>query len=116
MSRATPDSREAGAWRCLIRPAMTGCNANQSTAMNTNTQTRLPGKSSAEHDMYMKLSEREREVLAYIARGFSAPEIGVKMLISPKTVDSFKHRINEKLCISHRSQYVDFALKLGLLS
>lgn len=69
-----------------------------------------------EREKYEKLTERERDVLRYVAGGFSAPEIGQKLFISPKTVDTYKQRINEKLGLSHRSDYVDFALKLGLLS
>ena len=45
----------------------------------------------------------------------SVPEIGARLSISPKTVDTYKQRIQEKLDLSHRSQYVRFALKLGLL-
>src|SRR5438045_2596267 len=69
-----------------------------------------------EREKYEKLTERERDVLRYVAGGFSAPEIGEKLFISPKTVDTYKQRINEKLGLSHRSDYVDFALKLGLLN
>lgn len=69
-----------------------------------------------EREKFEKLTERERDVLRYVAGGFSAPEIGEKLFISPKTVDTYKQRINEKLGLSHRSDYVDFALKLGLLS
>lgn len=69
-----------------------------------------------ERDMYEKLTERERDVLRYVAGGFSAPEIGEKLFISPKTVDTYKQRINEKLGLAHRSDYVTFALKLGLLA
>jgi DNA-binding NarL/FixJ family response regulator len=69
-----------------------------------------------ERDKYEKLTERERDVLRYVAGGFSAPEIGEKLFISPKTVDTYKQRINEKLGLAHRSDYVDFALKLGLLN
>ncbi len=69
-----------------------------------------------ERDMYERLTERERDVLRYVAGGFSAPEIGEKLFISPKTVDTYKQRINEKLGLAHRSDYVDFALKLGLLN
>jgi DNA-binding NarL/FixJ family response regulator len=68
-----------------------------------------------ERDQYEKLTERERDVLRYVAGGFSAPEIGEKLFISPKTVDTYKQRINEKLGLAHRSDYVAFALKLGLL-
>lgn len=65
---------------------------------------------------YEKLTEREQDVLRLVARGFSAPEIGEKLFISPKTVDTYKQRINEKLSLAHRSDYVDFALKLGLMT
>ncbi len=68
-----------------------------------------------ERDKYEKLTERERDVLRYVASGFSAPEIGEKLFISPKTVDTYKQRINEKLGLAHRSDYVAFALKLGLI-
>jgi DNA-binding NarL/FixJ family response regulator len=69
-----------------------------------------------ERTKYEKLTEREQNVLRYVARGYSAPEIGEKLFISPKTVDTYKQRINEKLGLAHRSDYVDFALKIGLLS
>lgn len=69
----------------------------------------------ADRDQYDRLTERERDVLRYVAQGHSAPEIGHKLNISPKTVDTYKQRISEKLGLSHRTDYVQFALKLGLL-
>jgi DNA-binding NarL/FixJ family response regulator len=69
-----------------------------------------------ERDRYDKLTDREKDVLRYVAKGFSAPEIGEKLFISPKTVDTYKQRINEKLGLNHRSDYVALALKLGLLT
>jgi len=72
-----------------------------------------PGQ--ANHERYNALTQRERDVLRLVAQGFSAPEIGEQLFISPKTVDTYKQRINEKLGIAHRSEYVDFALKIGIL-
>jgi DNA-binding NarL/FixJ family response regulator len=69
-----------------------------------------------ERERFDKLTERERDVLKLVAQGFSAPEIGERLFISPKTVDTYKQRIQEKLGLSHRSDYVQLALKLGLLS
>jgi len=69
-----------------------------------------------ERDRFDKLTQRERDVLRLVAQGFSAPEIGARLFISPKTVDTYKQRIQEKLGLSHRSDYVQFALKLGLLA
>lgn len=63
-----------------------------------------------------KLTERERDVLRLVAEGYTAPEIGEKLFISPKTVDTYKQRINEKLGLSHRADYVKLALRLGMLS
>lgn len=69
-----------------------------------------------ERERFDKLTQRERDVLRLVAQGYSAPEIGERLFISPKTVDTYKQRIQEKLGLAHRSDYVQFALKLGLLA
>ncbi|MDB4874116.1 MAG: response regulator receiver [Gemmatimonadetes bacterium] len=69
-----------------------------------------------EREQFEKLTERERDVLRLVAQGYSAPEIGERLFISPKTVDTYKQRIHEKLGLGHRSDYVQLALKLGLLT
>jgi two-component system, NarL family, response regulator NreC len=69
-----------------------------------------------ERTRYEKLTERERDVLRLVAEGYSAPEIGEKLFISPKTVDTYKQRIHEKMGLSHRAAYVQLALRLGLLA
>ncbi len=61
------------------------------------------------------LSAREQEVMALTAEGFSSREIGEKLFISPKTVDTYRSRIMEKLGLNHRSELVRFALRAGLL-
>jgi DNA-binding NarL/FixJ family response regulator len=70
----------------------------------------------AEREQYAKLTDRERDVLRLVAEGYSAPEIGEQLFISPKTVDTYKQRINEKLGFTHRADFVKFALRLGLIS
>jgi DNA-binding NarL/FixJ family response regulator len=64
---------------------------------------------------FEKLTDRERAVMQLIAEGYTAPEIGERLTISPKTVDTYKQRINDKLGLTHRADYVKLALKLGLL-
>ncbi|MES2176646.1 MAG: response regulator transcription factor [Gemmatimonadota bacterium] len=64
---------------------------------------------------YERLTDRERAVMGLIAEGYTAPEIGEQLSISPKTVDTYKQRINDKLGLTHRADYVKLALKLGLL-
>jgi DNA-binding NarL/FixJ family response regulator len=68
-----------------------------------------------ERTRFEKLTDREQVVLRMVAEGFTAPEIGEQLTISPKTVDTYKQRIGEKLGLSHRTDYVKLALKLGLL-
>jgi len=75
---------------------------------------RVRGEPS-EPDPLEKLTEREREVLSYTAEGFSSSEIGEKLFISPKTVDTYRSRIMVKLGLNHRSELVRFALRTGLL-
>jgi two-component system response regulator NreC len=70
---------------------------------------------TGEEDPVARLSEREREVLSFTAEGYSAAEIGAKLSISPKTVDTYRSRIMEKLGLHHRSELVRFALQQGLL-
>ena len=62
-----------------------------------------------------ELSEREREVLALTAEGFSSTEVGKKLFLSPKTVDTYRARLMQKLGLSHRSELVRLALKTGVL-
>ncbi|MCL4424557.1 MAG: response regulator transcription factor [Firmicutes bacterium] len=45
----------------------------------------------------VRLSEREREVLRLLALGHTAREIGDKLAVSPKTVETYKMRVMEKL-------------------
>jgi two-component system, NarL family, response regulator NreC len=63
-----------------------------------------------------RLTGREQSVFRMIAEGFSAPEIGARLFISKKTVETYKKRIGEKLGFSHRSEYVRFALQTSVLA
>ena len=66
-------------------------------------------------DPLEKLTQRERDVLTFTVEGFSSSEIGEKLFISPKTVDTYRSRVMEKLGLNHRSELVRFALNAGLL-
>ena len=70
---------------------------------------------SAGPDPLDKLTDRERDVLQQTVQGFSSSEIGERLFISPKTVDTYRSRVMEKLGLTHRSELVRFALQTGLL-
>jgi DNA-binding NarL/FixJ family response regulator len=61
------------------------------------------------------LSDREREVLIRIARGFSNKEIAGELKLSVKTVETYKGRMAEKLGLRSRVQIVRYAARQGWL-
>jgi two-component system response regulator NreC len=61
------------------------------------------------------LNEQERQVLLLAAEGFTSTEIGKKLFLSPKTIDTYRSRLMRQLGLSHRSDLTHFALKAGLL-
>jgi two-component system response regulator NreC len=73
-------------------------------------------KGDAAPDELNVLSEREREVLVLTAQGYSSREISELLIISPKTVDTYRQRLMEKLELRNRVMLVQYALRKGLLS
>jgi two-component system, NarL family, response regulator NreC len=61
------------------------------------------------------LTDREEEVLKLTAEGYSNTEIAGRIYLSPKTVDTYRQRIMEKLGLHHRAELVRYALDRGLL-
>jgi two-component system response regulator NreC len=61
------------------------------------------------------LTPRERDVLRLTAEGYTGQEIGERLVLSPKTVDTYRQRVMEKLNLHHRSELVKYALRKGLL-
>lgn len=61
------------------------------------------------------LSPREREVLQLTALGYSSREIGTQLHISPKTVDTYRQRLMNKLDLHHRVDLLQYALSRGLI-
>jgi two-component system response regulator NreC len=61
------------------------------------------------------LSDREREVLSLTAQGYSSQEIGDRLALSAKTVETYRTRVMRKLNLRHRSDLVRYALRVGLL-
>ncbi len=62
------------------------------------------------------LSKREREILKLVADGHSSAEIGLMLHLSPKTVDSYRSRLMQKLRVSDLVGLIKFAIQHGLTS
>jgi DNA-binding NarL/FixJ family response regulator len=61
------------------------------------------------------LSSREREVVCHIAQGRTGKEIARNMGLSPRTVDTYRGRLMEKLEAHTIADVVRYALKSGLV-
>jgi len=60
-----------------------------------------------------KLSKREEEILTLVCKGFGNKEISDQLFISPRTVDSHKSHIMEKLGLKNTVELIKFAIKNG---
>ncbi len=59
----------------------------------------------------LSLTEREREVLRLVARGLGTQEISRELAMSPKTVDSHRRNIREKLGLENARDLVRYAVR-----
>ena len=70
--------------------------------------------SSANAQSFPDLTEREREILALIARGHGNAEIASRLFLSPKTVRNHISSIFDKLQVTDRSQAIVRAREAGM--
>jgi DNA-binding NarL/FixJ family response regulator len=70
-------------------------------------------KASSE-DRVERLSSRERQVLQLLAEGHAVPDIATTLSLSPKTVETYRARMMEKLDIHDLATLVKFAIQHGI--
>ncbi len=63
----------------------------------------------------MPLTEREKEIVALVAREYSTPEIANLLFIAPTTVDTHRRNIIQKLGVKSSVGLAKYALKHGLI-
>lgn len=61
------------------------------------------------------LSNRERQIFQMVSLGLSVKEIAERLVISNKTVNTFRYRLYEKLQVSSDVQLAHLAIKSGLV-
>ena len=64
---------------------------------------------------FEQLSGREMQIALMVIRGMGAAEMGKKLILSPKTVNSYRYRIFEKLDIKNDVELTKLAIQHGLL-
>ena len=99
--------RVAAAGDALLSPSVT-----RRLIADYASRPRYRPQSSAGLDV---LTEREREVMALVARGLSNEEIARRLVVSPLTAKTHVSRILAKLGARDRGQLVMLAYELGLV-
>ncbi len=72
-------------------------------------------RTGEEKDSYSSLTEREREILKLVAEGYTNNKIAERLIISPKTVDTHRTHVMDKLNLHSRAELVKYAMRRGLL-
>ncbi len=102
-----PDELRAGLWRAakgepVFSPELAGLVLGEFRRMSKQATGDQP------------LSDREREVLQYVARGHTYKEIGEELYISPKTVENHVRNILGKLHLNKKQELMRYALEHGI--
>lgn len=78
-------------------------------------ESRAIHKGKPERSRLDMLTKREQQVLELVAEGYSSPQIGEMLGISPKTVARHRERIMGKLDLHSCADLVKFAVRTGLI-
>lgn len=76
----------------------------------------LDGTNSTNDPHEVPLSKREKEVLTFIALGYTQKEIAEELFISIKTVETYRARIVDKIGKTKRSDLVKYAIRNNLVN
>lgn len=82
--------------------------SNANTFSSTNILEKSP--------LLDELTPREKEIIKLISQGLTNTQIGEKLFISPRTVDTHRTNIMKKLNIHNVASLIRFAFKNGLSS
>jgi DNA-binding NarL/FixJ family response regulator len=97
--------REAAAGRRYLSPPLNDL-AIQAYSQQTSTQ---------QFDLYDTLTPREREILQLVAEGHTSGAIAERLYISPRTVETHRGHILQKLGLKTQADLIRFALQRGIL-
>jgi len=70
---------------------------------------------ASDFDLYETLTTREREVLYFVAQGYTNVEIAEKLYVSPRTVEVHRSNMMRKLRLKNHTQLIQFALERKIL-
>ena len=96
--------------RTFVSMKLTDSDADQVLGHQA-TSTQSPPRARAS-----LLSPREQDVLKLVAQGYTNQEVGTRMHLSVKTIETYRARLMDKLGLHSRADLTRYALEMGLLS
>ena len=122
-TEAAVGTLRGGASEFLTKPAEPDTIADALTRAATRRHARLVSRQGPPPDSpgtllspAKPLSTREREVLRFVAWGYSSREAAEELGISVKTVQTYRERLGQKLGSGRRADFLQYALSIGLKS
>jgi two-component system invasion response regulator UvrY len=70
---------------------------------------------SADENPFNSLSERELQIMLMITRGEKVPDISEQLVLSTKTINSYRYRMFEKLNVGTDVELTHLAIRHGML-
>ena len=70
---------------------------------------------TSEENPFNSLSERELQIMLMITRGEKVPNISEQLMLSTKTINSYRYRMFEKLNVSNDVELTHLAIRHGML-
>jgi two-component system invasion response regulator UvrY len=70
---------------------------------------------SADENPFSSLSERELQIMLMITRGEKVPDISEQLVLSTKTINSYRYRMFEKLNVGNDVELTHLAIRHGML-
>jgi two-component system invasion response regulator UvrY len=71
---------------------------------------------SVEENPFNSLSERELQIMLMITRGEKVTEISKQLILSTKTINSYRYRMFEKLNVGNDVELTHLAIRYGMLN
>ena len=62
------------------------------------------------------MTEREKEILELVAEGIGNKEIGERLFVSVRTVETHKTHILDKLGLKNTAELIKYAIKHNIIS
>ena len=61
------------------------------------------------------LTQRQRQILQLLAEGYTTKEIADQLALSPRTIESHRSHIMERVGVRHLAGLIQYAIRTGVI-